>query len=276
MFLILNDKEKCMRKSLFAILFLVFCSFLIAQQALNNDSVVKMVKAGLSDDLIITTINAQSGSFDTTTDGLIALKTAGVSDKVVAAIVMRSAATAAPPAAPPNPSAPSAAPGLPAGVNSVGVYYMDSGGSWQEVTAEVVNFKTGGVVKHVASAGLVKGDLNGHIGGNRSRLEPKTPAKFVLYVPEGRSPGEYQLLRLHANSDNREFRSVTGGVAHVTGGAIRDDVEFISKKIAPRAYEIVLNGDIGKGEYGFLPPLDTVSEKNMASSGKVYTFSILE
>jgi hypothetical protein len=69
---------------------------------------------------------------------------------------------------------------------------------------------------------------------------------------------------------------VTGGVAHETGGAIRDDVQFTSKKIAPRAYEIVLNADIGKGEYGFLPPLDIVSEKNLASSGKIYTFGIIE
>jgi hypothetical protein len=80
------------RKGQLAFLFLLFCSLLAAQRALNNDSIIKMSKAGLSDDLIITTINAQSGSYDTSTDGLIALKTAGVSDKVVAAIVMRASA----------------------------------------------------------------------------------------------------------------------------------------------------------------------------------------
>jgi hypothetical protein len=35
-----------------------------------------------------------------------------------------------------------------------------------------------------------------------------------------------------------------------------------------------MGADIGKGEYGFLPPLDNVSQKNLASSGKVYTFSL--
>jgi hypothetical protein len=53
-------------------------------------------------------------------------------------------------------------------------------------------------------------------------------------------------------------------------------VDFTSKKIAPRIYQITLGGEIGRGEFGFLPPLDTVSQKNMASSGKIYTFSIVE
>jgi hypothetical protein len=264
-----------MRKSFIALVFLAFCPLLVAQQSLNNDAVIKLVKAGLSDDLIVSTINSQAGTYDTSTDGLIALKTAGVSDKVVAAIVAKSAAPAPSSAPAPSQAAPSAS-AVPPEVDSVGVYYKDKSGKWQEVVAEVVNFKTGGALKSVASVGLVKGDMNGHIGGKNSRLTLTIPAEFILYVPEGRSPGEYQLLRLHVNSNNREFRSVTGGVAHVTGGAIRDDVNFTSKKIAPRVYQITLNGEIGKGEFGFLPPLDTVSQKNIASSGKIYTFSILE
>jgi S1-C subfamily serine protease len=79
------------RKNIFAILFLAICPLLFAQQALNNDSVIKLVKAGLSEDLIVSTINAQAGTYDTSTDGIIALKTAGISDKVVAAIVARAA-----------------------------------------------------------------------------------------------------------------------------------------------------------------------------------------
>jgi len=249
-----------MRKSFISLVFLAFCSLLVAQQSLNNDAVIKLTKAGLSDDLIVSTINSQAGTYDTSADGLIALKTAGVSDKVVAAVVAKAAAPASAPAtastlAPTatTPSAPAAS-AVPPEVDSVGVYYKDKSGTWQEVVAEVVNFKTGGALKSIATVGLVKGDMNGHIGGKRSHLVLTIPAEFILYVPEGRSPGEYQLLHLRVNSDNREFRSVTGGIVHVTGGAIRDDVDFSSKKIAPRIYQITLNGGIGKGEFGFLPP----------------------
>jgi hypothetical protein len=89
-----------MRKSFLAFAFMAVSSLLVAQQTLNNDSIIKLVKAGLSDDLIVSTINAAPGGFDTSADGLIALKTAGVSDKVVSAIVTRSAPPSVAPAAP--------------------------------------------------------------------------------------------------------------------------------------------------------------------------------
>ena len=78
-----------MRKSLIAAFFLLCCLAVAAQQALNNDAIVKMVKAGLSDDLIVTTINSSPGAYDTSADGIIALKAAGVSDKVVAAVTTK-------------------------------------------------------------------------------------------------------------------------------------------------------------------------------------------
>jgi hypothetical protein len=90
-----------MRKRLFTIVFLVFCALLVAQQSLNNAAVVKLVKAGLSEELIVNTINAQAGTYDTSTDGLIALKGAGVSDKVVSAMVAK-ATSGAPAAAAPT------------------------------------------------------------------------------------------------------------------------------------------------------------------------------
>lgn len=95
-----------MHKCIFAAFFLVLCPLLVAQQSLNNDAVIKLVKAGLSDDVIVTTINASPGTYDTSTDGLIALKTAGASDKVITAIVTKNAALAPAPAAPPSAVAP--------------------------------------------------------------------------------------------------------------------------------------------------------------------------
>ena len=95
-----------MRKNIFAVVLLAICPLAFAQHALNNDAIIKLVKAGLSDDLIVTTINAQLGNYDTTPDGLIALKTGGASDKVVSAIVLK--ASAAPP--PPPPAAPAPPP----------------------------------------------------------------------------------------------------------------------------------------------------------------------
>jgi hypothetical protein len=86
-----------MRKGFLGLVFLTFCSLVAAQQSLNNDSIIKLVKAGLSEDLIVSTINASPGTYDTSASGLIFLKSAGVSDKVVTAIVTKVAAPTASP-----------------------------------------------------------------------------------------------------------------------------------------------------------------------------------
>lgn len=276
-----------MRKGILTFVFLLLCPVLFAQEALNNASVMKLVKAGLSEDLIVTTINSSVGTYDTSANGLIALKKAGATDKVIAAVLLKaSGASASAPAA--SPAASNAAPAgsasngvvlapgaLPAGVDSIGVYYLDKNGStWQEVPAEVVNFKAGGALKHYASAGVLKGDMMGIVGGNRGPLSLKVPASFILYVPEGRAPGEYQLLRLHVNADSREFRAANGGIVHDAGGALRDVMDFAAKKIAPRIYLIEFGEDMDRGEYGFLPPSDAPVGGSIPTASKIYSFAI--
>jgi hypothetical protein len=54
--------------------------------ALRNEDVVKMVKAGLDDSIIISKIKASGARFDTDPDTLIALKTSGVSSAVLKAM----------------------------------------------------------------------------------------------------------------------------------------------------------------------------------------------
>jgi hypothetical protein len=257
-----------MRKAFVAVLFLAACSLLIAQD-MNNDTVIKMIKAGLSDDVIATTINASAATYDTSPNGLIALKQAGASDKVIAAIVAKAApATASAPAAAPAP------PPLPPGVDSIGVYYQDSGGNWQMLPSEVVVFESGGLVKHVATAGLVKHDLNGVVGGMRSRLVVRTPVTMIIHLPEGRSPNDYRLFRLHVNGNNRQFESLAGTLGHESSSGVHDDIDFTTKEIGPSAYQLAIDGDIGDGEFGFLEPQDT-SSKTPPSSGKIFTFAIV-
>lgn len=58
-----------------------------AATTLTNESIVKMVKGGLSDDVIVHMINTQPGKFNLTTDDMIGLKRAGVDDKVITAML---------------------------------------------------------------------------------------------------------------------------------------------------------------------------------------------
>jgi hypothetical protein len=63
--------------------------FLAGQQILSNDAVVNLMKAGFSEDVIISAINRSQASYDTSVDGLAALKSAGITDKEISAIVAR-------------------------------------------------------------------------------------------------------------------------------------------------------------------------------------------
>ena len=256
-----------MRKALIAVFSLAFSPLLFAQQALNNDAVVKLVKAGLSDDLVISTINASRGTYDTSADAVVALKKAGASDKVIAAVVAKASTpvTAAPAL---SPSA------LPAGVDKVAVYYKDSGNKWQQLPCENVVFQSGGLLKHIATAGLVKQDLNGVIGGSRSKVVVSAPVTLILHVPDGRTANDYQLLRLHPNGNNRQFQSVAGGLAKTTPGNTRDLLNFTSAQIGPSEYQIVLGGDVGQGEFGFLEPAGTPSGAP-PTSAKIDTFAFV-
>jgi hypothetical protein len=248
----------------------------LGQAALTNDAILKMTKAGLGEDLVLSTIRSQPGTFTTSADDLIALKTGGVSDKVIAAMMEKmsggGAAAPAKPAA--TPTADRIVPPAASPVNEVGVYYKKQG-AWTDLPPEVVNFKTGGVLKTIGTAGIVKGDINGNLSGDRSRTQIAQPVEILVYTPEGTAITEYQLLRLRVQKNSREFRTVTGGVLHVSGGATRDIVPFESKKTAPRTYEIVLPA-LGAGEYGILPPAGGDSNASSGRIGKIYSFRILE
>jgi hypothetical protein len=106
------------------------------------------------------------------------------------------------------------------------------------------------------------------------RRQPLQPI-FLVVAPDSVAITEYILLRLHQNGNNREFRSMTGGVFHSSGGASKDMVEFESKKVAPHRYLITLP-NAKAGEYGFLPPGAVGSQNAAGSTGKVYSFSLLE
>jgi hypothetical protein len=60
---------------------------------ITNETIIKLSKAGLGDDVIIGMINNQPGQYSVTPNAVIALKEAGVSDNVLAAIVSRPGGT---------------------------------------------------------------------------------------------------------------------------------------------------------------------------------------
>jgi hypothetical protein len=53
-----------------------------AQQGLTSGDIIKMRSAGLSESIILSSVNNQPAAYDTSTDGLLALKQANVPERV--------------------------------------------------------------------------------------------------------------------------------------------------------------------------------------------------
>jgi hypothetical protein len=234
----------------------------VAPAKMSNDSVIKMAKAGLSDELIVQTIGSQPGQYTTDADSLVALKQAGVSERVIAAMINKSRI---------RPTG-TDTPVVLSDVNEIGVYYKDKNGKWQPIEPEIVHIKSGGFIKSTVTDGIIKQDRNGHINGRESKLLLPRPIEFLIYTPDGVDVSEYELLRFRLNSNSREFRAWTGGVIHSSGGADRDDVPFKPVKTAPHTYQFTLGQDTPGAEYGILPP----GTGNVTNGGKIYTFAISE
>jgi hypothetical protein len=231
--------------------------------AMNNESVLKMAKAGLGDELIIQTINTQPGQYTTDADALVTLKTAGVSDRVITAMINKGRRQL---------TNVTEKPIELSDVNEIGVYYKDRTGKWIAIEPEIVHIKSGGFIKSTVTHGIIREDRNGHLNGRESKLALQCPIELLIYLPEGISVSEYDFLRFRINSSNREFRVLTGGVFHSTGGADRDEVPFKPVKTAPHTYQFTVDQSTGGGEYGLLPP----GTGNVTNGGKIYTFAIVE
>jgi len=252
-----------------ALLCVVAASFCQGQQLakkMSNQDIIEMVSLGLSDDVVIDKIHgAAATDFDTSIAGLKALKAAKVSDTVIRAMINpHPAAAPAAVAAPPASDS-----GLP---EEVGVYVFLKN-KLTEVEPEVVGWQTGGIMKSMATGGLTKGHVNGKVMNPKSAVQAPNPFEFIIKTPEGTSVTEYQLLKLDEKGDRREFRAMTGGIIHASGGAEKNAVEFTPEKIASRTWRIKLDS-LKKGEYGFLPP--GMSSSSISSSGKIYTFGVIE
>ena len=235
---------------------------------LNNGSIMRMVGAGLSDDLVLQAITSQPGQYTTDADSLVELKKAGVSERVISAMMNKGRKRLTPEgntAEDPPPSPISE-------VSEIGAYYKDRKGAWQPLETEVVHIKSGGWLKSTATHGIIREDRNGHLKGRESKLALQAPIEILIYAPTGVDIAEYDFLRFRINSDNREFRVMTGGVFHSSSGADRDEVEFHATKAGQHAWRFTIDRNVGGGEFGILPP----GTGNATNGGKIYTFAITE
>jgi len=255
----------------------------------TNQDVIEMTKLGLSDDVIIAKIRkayeagTDAVSFDTSVDGLKALKAANVSESIIKVMI--------------NPAPPPAA--IVAGANpmtidpslpppEVGVYWRDEGKFLLLQGQMVTNTKAGGKAGSLFTYGLRNQHWDATIEGPTSKnvVRDRKPV-FYLYVPEGTDSSDYVLLKLNKKDNRREFQVGSfGGVSGGKSGVQKDkEIPFHAEHLGIRVYKLTLDDALKPGEYGFF--MGTGISQTMtasrggsrsggAASGRVYDFTIPE
>jgi len=245
--------------------FLLVTFALLAQEPMNNEGVIKLVKSGMSEDLIINVIQQQPGSYSLGANELITLKEANVSERIISAMLAKGRGDSA--ISPPGSNAkPVPAPGQRTSISGPGIFYK-KGNEYFELLTEEVTWKTSGAMKNIASAGIIKKDLNGVVPGPSSRNFLTNPTEIILSPPSGVAVTTYILLPMKPNKGVREFDV---GPRNHRNGVAKGALPFGVEKINENAFRMVLGTPLGPGEYGIL-----VATPSSTGASQMYTFRIL-
>ena len=263
-----------------------------ATGVMRNAEVVTLVKAGLPDETVIAKIRSGKTDFDLSTDGLIALKTAGVSGAVMAAMI-----NPAPAPQVAELSVDSIDPQVP---HYPGLYILEktkADGKMTRIDPTMSNqARTSNVLGYALTMGLASASIKASIPGESAKVQtsnrrPVFYAFFEESVPRAlqnansstwasgvgtttSSPAEVSLVRF-AEGDNRRDAKVgrinIGGSK--TGVMEKDQVAFDSEMLRPGVYRVTPKADLAPGEYGFIQALSGGGTQG-AMTARVFDFGV--
>ncbi len=242
----------------------------VQPRLLDNEAIIKMTRADLGDDIILQFVRSQPGDYRTGPDDLVALKGAGVSQAVIAAMLARNSGLQQHAAPAPVEVAP-----LSFNTDDPGVYFKNRQGAWEAVGPELVRYRDGGALKSLVTNNIVKKDENGVVSGPKSPLHISPGTEMLILAPANADAVEYVILRFRPKGDRREFRVKTGNIFHSETGTDRDALDIPVHKVSQHLFAFTVPGDLVKGEYGVLAPSQT-GAPGISHAGKIYTFSITE
>lgn len=234
-----------------------------AQALMNNAEVLKLIEAGMPDDVILEAIaGAKSHKFDTSANALVALKNKGASPAVLKAVLN-------PKALSPTAAAPAA---TPTRVSNVGAKAQSAaaGGLNPEEVAVVVNGQEQ-VMQYIvptvrtAARAFGFGGMATYAtlqGPKAARRLPASGVEFVVSVPKNAQPQGYLTLANFAvrKNDTREVQMGGGYMSYSTGINKDRVVPVVHEALADQSraregfvlYKIKPERDLPAGEYALV------------------------
>jgi len=232
----------------------------LAQEVLTNDSVVQMVKAGLPEAVVIAKIKSTATKFDLKTDSLVNLKKAGVSDKVLEAMMGAGSPTTA--SAAPAPPAPALAAGA---LKTQDVVYQLIGDKYVELMPLSASMETNFAFFQSKSEIVLPGRKAQY------RTAEKAPVFLTTYAPT-----EAPMVKFKPGDDHddRNLKFSSGAFMPFGGtqktGVRNDDKIPVTTERDPRGfYRVRPSAPLPPGEYGFV-----VTTGFSMGTGKIFEFGV--
>jgi hypothetical protein len=267
----------------------------LAQQTkpIENSDIVKMLKAGLGERVIVATIEqAPATAFDTSPDALANLKRVGVPETVLVTMIgARKAPVADSPAEPLTLRTPSAASRLPSGIY---VELKTPNGRPNRIPLEpttITRVRTRGGGARVFNP-FATVETVAEVRGARAALripDPQPtfyfyfrdqgsldPGPFVGWLAAASSPNEFALIEMYRESDRRELIIGKGKLfSHSQGIESENTVPMKVERLSPGEYRVTPDETFRQsGEFCFFYSAGAGSLVGAAVVGKLFDFGI--
>jgi len=266
-----------------------------AQETMTNEEVISLSRAGLNPTLIVGKIRTSKTDFNLSTDSLIALKKAGVTDEIVGAMLEAKSGKSVSLPTDSNGARGKASgdPNDPASPHNYGIYIYELKDGQPKMTqlqpnVSAQNRTGGGLTAAVTPFGLGKVKTKANLPGRNASLQiSETMPVFYFYLDTSTggmntssgipsTPNEFTLVRFNQRSDNRE---VTIAKANSWGskGGLSDEyvVALKAEELGNGVFKITPTANLTKGEYGFYLVNSGNSNAAQGVGSKFFDFGVM-
>lgn len=227
-----------------------------ASSVITNARVIELSKLGLDDDIIIAKIRNGNCQFQLGDSDLVAVKKAGVSAKVIAAMLDAGSSTAKSVTATPTTAEANSVAPPTAGPTTAGMY-LSSGDTYTKIMGQLLGTKrTGSLLASKLTAGIKTSKVNEQLLGAHAQAVTGPNPQF-LFIPAkqegdaGVNAGDLILIRMEQKKDRRQFEvGATGAWRASSGVALSHEVQLSRTEVRPGVYKIAPMTTLSKGEYG--------------------------
>lgn len=285
-----------MKKNLYFSLLLLLSTTTtaLAQDVLNNKSIISLSKAGIPSSIIINKMKTSTCHFDLSTDALITLKSNQVTDDVLNAMIDKQGKSSATG----NPEIDNIISKLP----QTGIYLVADNGQYVKLDPSIVTgSKTSsnlmGTIKSTSTLDGSEANLQtssspvfyfyfGDGGDNKlsntSASNTNYKNEFVnllqSYSPnsgrsnEAFSPNDFKLIKLDHNRNSRSFESGRiSAYSGVSNGINKNIATFKYDAIATNLFKVYFPSGITSGEYCFIYANSAASQGVVNSMTNAYS-----